>query len=162
MATPWDPSIITSLMQRFGVGTGVNNSVSTGRSSFDTPLPPDRQQAFQAWRNANVNPQDSGGDYDFQGAYLAGLTPSANGHWVDTFKKPNEPTFSNQSQYAKDEPGLVGHWNGDQYQGPQSKGTSAARLRLQQRMDSAPRPAPTNLIDVIRAAIAQHGQGRAV
>jgi hypothetical protein len=45
----------------------------------------------------------------------AGLTPAANGHWPDTFKKPNHPTFSDQSIYAKQRPDLAGHWNGDNY-----------------------------------------------
>ena len=68
--------------------------------NFDTPLPPDRQVEYANWKAAYA-PNDSGQDYDLQGAFLAGYTPDTQtGHWDDRFKKPNHPTFSNQSQYA--------------------------------------------------------------
>ena len=39
----------------------------------------------------------------------ANTTQAANGHWPDTYKKPNYPTFSNESKYAtEDIPG--GEW----------------------------------------------------
>lgn len=37
-------------------------------------------------------------DYDLQGAYMQGVE-SEGGHLPDTFKKPNHPTFSDQSIY---------------------------------------------------------------
>src|SRR5258705_8910747 len=56
-------------------------------------------------------------DYDMQGWYKANpdVSPNAEGvHYPDTFKKPNHPTFSDQSQYATDEfqPGSWGNENG--------------------------------------------------
>lgn len=159
MAAFWDPAIIEAILRRIGVSTGIDHGASSGRTSFDTPLDPAQEQQFQGWRAQNVNPQDSGGDYDFRGAFLAGLFPGLNGHWADTFKKPNEPTFSDQSQYAKDEPALVGHWNGDTYVGPRSKGVSAERRRLQERMDS---DAHDPLSAAIHRALSQIGRGRAV
>ena len=85
--------------------------------SYDTPLSTNEEADFQKWKSANA-PNDSGNDYDLRGAYKAGLQPAENGHWDDTFKKPNHPTFSTFSQYAKDRPDLAGTWDGDQYVPP--------------------------------------------
>ena len=84
---------------------------------YETLLSPDEEQKFQEWRKSSVNPRDSGQDYDFRGAWKANLESAvspADGlpHWSDQFKKPNHPTFSNESQYAKDRPDLAGSWGG--------------------------------------------------
>lgn len=85
---------------------------------FNTQLSPEDESAFQAWKQQYA-PRDSGADYDLRGAFKAGLTPdSATGHWPDLYKKPNHPTFSDQSIYAKDRPELAGRWNGDQFVPP--------------------------------------------
>ena len=69
-------------------------------SSYDTKLSPSDETAFQSWKQQYA-PKDSGADYDLRGAFKAGLKPDPQtGHWPDTFKKPNHPTFSNESQYA--------------------------------------------------------------
>ncbi len=82
----------------------------TPESGYDTELTQGAEAAYPAWKQTYA-PHDSGGDYDLRGAYAAGLQPSPqNGHWVDTFKKPNHETFSDESQYARDEPSLAGHW----------------------------------------------------
>lgn len=82
---------------------------------YTTQLNPDEQAGFQAWKQQYA-PKDSGYDYDLQGAYRAGFTPDvATGHFDDKFKKPNHPTFSIYSQYAKDRPDLAGTWEGQQY-----------------------------------------------
>jgi cell wall-associated NlpC family hydrolase len=87
----------------------------TDYSFLDTPLSPDGETAFQKWKSQYA-PQDSGFDYDLRGAFSAGLKPDPqSGHWPDTYKKPNHPTFSDQSRYAKDYPDRAGHWHGDQY-----------------------------------------------
>ena len=81
--------------------------------SFDTRLTPDEEVAFQAWKQQYA-PNDSGEDYDLRGAFKAGLKPSPeSGHWPDTFKKPNHPTFSEESIYAPF--GKPGKWSGDQF-----------------------------------------------
>lgn len=77
---------------------------------YDTKLSPSEEQSFQQWKAVNA-PKDSGVDYDLRGAYKAGVSPSAsNGHWPDTYKKPNHPTFSNQSIYATPD---APHWMGN-------------------------------------------------
>jgi hypothetical protein len=75
---------------------------------YDTKLTPQEELLFKTWKAENA-PYDSGYDYDIRGAFKAGLHPAANGHWSDQFKKPNHPTFSDQSQYSnRQTPG--GHW----------------------------------------------------
>ncbi len=87
-------------------------------NNFNTTLSPGEGPQFQNWKSQYA-PHDSGEDYDLRGAYKYGLTPSPeNGHWSDRFKKPNEPTFSNESQYAQDAPEKAGSWNGDTYVPP--------------------------------------------
>lgn len=82
---------------------------------YDTKLSPEEESKFQAWKKTNA-PNDSGEDYDLRGAYKEGLKPAENGHWPDTYKKPNHPTFSNQSKYAVGEDAdKAGSWDGDTY-----------------------------------------------
>jgi hypothetical protein len=83
--------------------------------AYDTKLSPNQEQSFQSWKKKNA-PNDSGQDYDLRGAYKEGLTRDpSNNHFSDRYKKPNHPTFSDQSIYAKDAPSLAGHWEGDNY-----------------------------------------------
>lgn len=80
-------------------------------SQYNTQLKPEEQAAFQAWKQKYA-PNDSGDDYDLQGAFKAGVTPDADrGHFPDTFKKPNHPTFSDESQYSGKNGNVGGHWN---------------------------------------------------
>jgi hypothetical protein len=69
------------------------------RRAFETALTDPEEQSFQKWKSIYA-PNDSGADYDLRGAFKAGLTPDKQtGHWPDTFKKPNHPTFSPESIY---------------------------------------------------------------
>lgn len=66
-------------------------------NQFNTQLTPEQEAAFL---KAYPNPGDNY-DYDMRGAFLAGVGKAGNGHYPDTFKKPNHPTFSDQSQYSR-------------------------------------------------------------
>ncbi len=80
--------------------------------SYDTPLTSSEEMHYQSWKHRYA-PKDSGFDYDLRGAFKAGLQPDEKtGHWPDTYKKPNHPTFSVESIYAKDRPDLAGRWTG--------------------------------------------------
>lgn len=81
---------------------------------YDTKLGPEEEGSFQRWKS-RFAPKDSGQDYDLRGAYKSGAAQSKNGHWPDTFKKPNHPTFSNQSKYAPYAPNKAGSWQGEKY-----------------------------------------------
>ena len=84
-------------------------------SSLDTPLSSNEEEQFKLWKDKYA-PKDSGEDYDLRGAFKAGLTPdSETGHWPDTYKKPNHPTFSDQSKFAKDYPDKAGSWNKEEF-----------------------------------------------
>lgn len=87
---------------------------------FTTIVSPEEKPSFEAWKSQHA-PNDSGEDYDLAGAFKAGLIPdSQTGHWPDTFKKPNHPTFSNESIYAPLVPEKAGHWSGDTYIAPRA------------------------------------------
>lgn len=90
-------------------------------NKFDTTLTGAEEADFQKWK-AKYAPKDSGADYDLRGAFKAGLTPSANGHWPDTYKKPNHPTFSDQSRYA--DFGTPGTWQGETFTPPAAGSTA--------------------------------------
>ena len=81
---------------------------------FDTSLSPGEEDEFQSWKATNA-PNDSGEDYDFRGAFKAGLKPGPDGHWNDTYKKPNHPTFSDESIYSSLTGTKPGSWKGDTY-----------------------------------------------
>lgn len=79
-------------------------------SNFNTILTPVDEANYEQWKKKYA-PSDSGKDYDLRGAFKAGIVPDKNGHMTDVFKKPNHPTFSDESQYAKF--GKPGHWKKD-------------------------------------------------
>lgn len=81
--------------------------------AWDTALSPDEEPRYQKWKERYA-PDDSGADYDLRGAFKANVTPDpASGHWPDTYKKPNHPTFSDESVYAKQ--GNPGKWESGKY-----------------------------------------------
>ncbi len=95
-----------------GIASGANpqqpQPAATGKQLPTTGQNPQ----FDAWK-AQYAPNDTGKDYDLMGAFSAGIKPDGDrGHFPDTFKLPNHPTFSDQSQYStKDAPG--GKWGTD-------------------------------------------------
>lgn len=100
---------------------GVEQLMRPVGGRFETPLTPKEESAFQKWKQ-RIAPNDSGADYDFRGAFKAGLKPGEDGHWPDTYKKPNHPTFSDESIYAKDAPEKAGHWENGEYIAPGARG----------------------------------------
>lgn len=81
------------------------------RYFYNSPLSYDELTAFQntvrrlsLGRNRDVAADMD--DYDLQGAFLDGELRD-DGHLTDRFKKPNHPTFSNESKYSN---GNGGEW----------------------------------------------------
>jgi hypothetical protein len=68
---------------------------------------------YMQWAQAGgKNPFEEEHDYDLRGYYKAGGTLDKDAHLPDTFKKPNHPTFSDESKYSG--PGQEGgHWTTD-------------------------------------------------
>lgn len=89
---------------------------------YNTKLTPEEEKQFQRWlykhgrdvqRNVSSIKMDQG-TYDIRG-FWKNNEKTIGGHGPDTYKKPNHPTFSNESIHASDEnPGGV--WNGAGYQ----------------------------------------------
>lgn len=152
---PYDAIVAAATPQAAGRGAGMARAQGTTypmRKSYDTRLTPQEESQFQSWKQQYA-PNDTGTDYDLRGAFKAGLTPDPKtGHWPDTFKKPNHPTFSNESQYAVgDAAKEAGHWQGDKFippsrrraQQPDSLGFTAgvggARAKAQPAVSVLPR-----------------------
>ena len=81
---------------------------------YNTVLTPEEEAEFQKSPMAN-----DVYDYDARGAWKAirdGLMdgPDARGHLGDMFKKPNHPTFSDQSIYHGVDGWVGGHWAQDE------------------------------------------------
>lgn len=84
---------------------------------YNTALSPADEQKYQAWLSKLPKGQQNTYDYDMRGAYKAGAGRAGNGHFPDTFKKPNHPTFSSQSQYSGVDGYMGGTWSGDDARG---------------------------------------------
>lgn len=79
------------------------------KPTYDTALSPSEEKQFESWKQQYA-PNDTGADYDLRGAFKAGVKPDGDrGHFPDTFKKPNHPTFSVESQYSKGDE-IGGQW----------------------------------------------------
>lgn len=80
---------------------------------YNTPLGQQKEAEYQQWAVANgKNPTGETFDYDLRG-YFA-LTDGASlsgGHLTDQFKKPNHPTFSEESMYHGVDGQYGGHWD---------------------------------------------------
>jgi len=115
-----------------------NNSYPLDFSNkYNTPLKPEQQAQYQQWVSKiavkrGFDPTEMARDYDMQGYFLkygGKESDQANGHFTDEFKKPNHPTFSNESQYSGKDGYAGGKWadNGD---GSWSFTPSAATVKM--------------------------------
>jgi hypothetical protein len=93
-----------------GLGAPIQQPAGSGplnmNDRYNTPLSSEDEQRFNALAKGRMGDLS---DYDLRGAFKAGAWPKNPGeHFPDTFKKPNHPTFSNESQY--DMSGAGGRW----------------------------------------------------
>ena len=87
---------------------------------FDTQLSQENEQRFNNWlaqesqRRGRDMSQDIA-DYDLRGYWLNGgyQDTTGRGHMPDTYKKPNHPTFSDESIYHDGRNYVGGMWEGD-------------------------------------------------
>lgn len=79
---------------------------------YNTKLTPQQEKQYQAWATKNNRVNDTY-DYDMRGAWKAGAGKADNGHFPDTYKKPNHPTFSNESIYNGVDSYQGGTWGKD-------------------------------------------------
>lgn len=78
-------------------------------NKYNTQLSPQDEVAYQKWATQNNKTKDSF-DYDLRGAWKEGVAGTGEVHSPDTYKKPNHPTFSNQSKYNGAEGKTGGEW----------------------------------------------------
>lgn len=80
---------------------------------YNTQLSPREEALFQDWLKQSGRSVDELYDYDLRGAWKSGdvFKLDGRGHLPDTYKKPNHPTFSNESQYSGQDGFVGGHWS---------------------------------------------------
>jgi len=84
---------------------------------YNTELTPQEQSSFNNWANQQSsalgrNVLNDKYDYDMQGWWKDNNGASLKGgHLTDQYKKPNHPTFSDQSQYHGINGNIGGKWN---------------------------------------------------
>ena len=89
-------------------------------TQYNTKLTEKENEEFNKWASDNNLLRDLE-DYDLKGAWKAGERPDKNGHLTDKWKKPNHPTFSTESIYAKgSNKKKAGHWEGNTFVAPKS------------------------------------------
>lgn len=90
-----------------GMGYEVDDRDYTDKNN--TKLSAKDEAAYQKWAKDNKREKDTY-DYDMRGAWKEGVEASENGHFPDTYKKPNHPTFSDESKYHGAEGNKGGKW----------------------------------------------------
>ena len=76
---------------------------------YNTKLSPKEEAQFKKWAKKNKRLADLY-DYDLRGFWKEGGEFADNGHGADTYKKPNHPTFSDQSRYHDPKMTPGGSW----------------------------------------------------
>lgn len=74
------------------------------KENFNTQLSPDEEFRFHSWadelgQKLGRDMLEDLEDYDLRGAFKDGAAAGENNNFTDRFKKPNHPTFSNESIY---------------------------------------------------------------
>lgn len=95
---------------------------------YNTSLDAEAEAKFQDWSKANPGMGNTY-DYDSRGFFAAGADTSDNGHGADTWKKPNHPTFSDQSMYHGQDGYEGGTWQ-QQDSGSYNFYPSATNMRM--------------------------------
>ena len=84
---------------------------------YNTPLTPEERKGLYEWlmelsMQEGRNAYNDLNNYDMAGAYQVGRNEQGgNGHFTDAYKKPNHPTFSDESQYHGVDGYYGGHWS---------------------------------------------------
>ena len=92
-ATPEQQQYANALLQQV---QGRQTDPNDYTEHFNTPLTTQEERAFRKWAGPRVKDLY---DYDLRGFWKSGAAFDERGHGADRFKKPNHPTFSDQSMY---------------------------------------------------------------
>ncbi len=125
--TELDENELLAIANGEDVSKSVSQSVAKDNSlpaeqvlgEYDTKLNPDEETQYQKWRQTLPKNLQYEGDYDLRGYWKDPETTKEaveGDHFIDKYKKPNHPTFSNESQYAVGENAKkAGRWDGEKY-----------------------------------------------
>jgi hypothetical protein len=83
---------------------------------YNTELSEEDEKTFQRWATSNRRDKDSY-DYDMRGWWSENKDkklPGGGEHFTDKYKKPNHPTFSDESQYHGKDGNEGGKWGGSE------------------------------------------------
>jgi hypothetical protein len=137
-------------------------------NKYNTSLDPAQEAGYQRWLQLQsaLNQRDMSRDnynYDMRGAFSSGAVQAGNAHWPDTFKKPNHPSFSDQSQYHGVNGASGGTWtqNGGSWQftpgatnlqlhGPQGLQEYFQQSDPSVNLNLPAQPQPPTLLDYVR------------
>ena len=114
----WLANVLTALlMDRRPVDTSESRGFY---DKYNTDIPPEKLSAYTAWLLSEGSRQGRDllmdrGDYDVQGYWLAGERPDERGHGTDDYKKPNHPTFSDESVYHGADGYYGGSWGNNEF-----------------------------------------------
>jgi hypothetical protein len=113
---------------------------------FNTKLSPKDEAKFQSWAKDNgKNPDMESIDYDLRGMYADSAKFAGNGHGTDKFKKPNHPTFSDQSKYHNSSDGEGGMYVGGKWGGEGDQFTYTPSKEMMLKTHN-----PDDMVDYIR------------
>jgi hypothetical protein len=98
------------------------------KQNYNTKLSVQEESQFKQWTDAqskvlkrNISKDDS--DYDLRGYWLnKNDKPEEAGHMPDKYKKPNHPTFSNESIYHGEPDPKGGAFDGGKWSGNDKSG----------------------------------------
>lgn len=98
------------------------------KQNYNTKLSDENEARFKNWiaaqskaRGRDMSNDDI--DYDLRGYWLnGGYKSEAAGHMPDTYKKPNHPTFSNESIYHGQPDPWGGKFDGGKWEGDDKTG----------------------------------------
>lgn len=104
-------------------------------AEYNTPLTPKEEAAYQKWaeERSKIEGRDvleDQQDYDLRGYWKknANAKVAANSHLTDEFKKPNHPTFSEQSKYSGTDSPFGGKFKGGTWAADGSSFTPSAEM----------------------------------
>jgi hypothetical protein len=88
-------------MAKIRVVKNIDTNGVTQKDPYNTVLSPQEAIRYQKWKSTLPKNLQYEGDYDLAGLWKENpnVKPSPNMHFPDKYKKPNHPTFSDESIY---------------------------------------------------------------
>jgi hypothetical protein len=101
---------------------------------YNTKLSDDEETGYRDWAKKNKREGDVY-DYDMRGAWKEGIGADDSGHFPDTYKKPNHPSFSDESKYHGTDGQEGGKWSKKDGKDVFTPGKTNKALRSRKEME---------------------------